>query len=108
MISIKNFNKYIHYSWRGYIGRDIAKKARELGIRYEKINNENHYPIEFLESYFLENPVPIKNENCEPITLEMIKVLPIKLLVPTTYDLELTTDGKYIFHKTKCVGYWKN
>ncbi len=111
MISIKNFDKKIHFSYRKIIGYEIAKKAREEKISYQKIKVdekyfENHYPNEFLQKYFKDNPIPTFNENCEPITVEMIKLLPIKLFFDTKKNDGLTTDGENIFLEKKWIGHW--
>jgi len=101
---IKSMDKY----YRSYIGRKIAKYARENGIEYFKERNEINYPDGFLEKYFSENPIPVKNKDCEPITLEMIKILPIKMLFKPKTNENLTTDGINVFLRNKCVGFWIN
>lgn len=101
---IESMNKY----YRTYIGRIVAKYARENSVEYFKVRNEIVYPDGFLEKYFSENPIPIKNNDCEPITLEMIKILPIKMLfTPQTND-DLTSDGVNVFLEDKCIGFWIN
>lgn len=107
MISIRNYNRNIHRSYRMFIGRKVAQVARDKKVIYERIYNENHYPKEFLDFYFLENPVPEKNENCLSITLEMINQLPIQMLFKPENNDNLSSDGFNVFLGDKCIGFWK-
>jgi hypothetical protein len=106
MISLRNYNKQIHRSYRCFIGKKVAQESRNQKIIYTRIHNENHYPSEFLDEYFSKNPIPIKNNNCLPITLEMIKELPIKMLFYPNDSENLTSDGINVFFNDKCIGFW--
>ncbi|WP_395073803.1 hypothetical protein [Flavobacterium sp.] len=107
LISIKKFDPKINEDFRTFIGQLISEEARKQKIEYIKKKNENHYPNEFLNQYFRENPISYENENCEKITVEMIKLLPIRMFTNKYVEDQLTTDGSYIFHKTRMVGKWK-
>lgn len=102
----------INRDYRVYIGHKLAKFSIEKKIRYEKIQYnehlENAHQIEVLEEFFKNNPIPIKNEDCQQITLEMIKILPIKLFANNLSGENLTTDGTNIFVGRKWIGYWIN
>jgi len=102
----------INRDYRSFIGRKLAKFSIEKKIRYEKVkfneHIENAHQIEVLEEFFKNNPIPIKNEECDPITLEMIKILPIKLFAKNLKGDKLTTDGSNIFVGRKWIGYWED
>lgn len=97
-------------SFRTFIGQKVSKFSREKNVVYEKKqfyrNLENYFPEELLEEYFKTNPVPLKTDDCEPITIEMINVLPIKLFRQPKNNEHLTTDGENIFLGKKWIGYW--
>ena len=114
MISIREFSKknkiVMGRSFRTFIGQKVAKFSREKNVVYEKKqfyrNLENYFPEELLEEYFKINPVPLKTDACEPITIEMISVLPIKLFRQPKNNEHLTTDGENIFLGKKWIGHW--
>lgn len=99
-------------TFRTFIGRKVAVFSIEKTVNYKKLRHhkslENHYPIEVLEEYFSLNPVPVKSDDCEPITMEMIKILPIKLLYMPKTNENITTDGTNVFLGKKWIGFWKN
>lgn len=100
----------INGKYRSYIGRKLAKFSIEKKIRYEKVQHNEHFEnahqIEVLEDFFKNNPIPLKTDDCEPITLEMIKILPIKIFATNLSGKNLTTDGENIFVGKKWIGYW--
>jgi len=109
MITIRKYTTTVIKPYRGYIGHAVAEYARNKNIPHEKLHRENHYPKEFLDSYFKKNPAPTFNRKCKPITIEMMKLLPmIKLFVCPQSDENLTSDGKYVFLGKKAIGFWKN
>ena len=105
-------NIRINRDYRVYTGIRLSRFSIQKKIRYEKVQYnqhfENAYPIEVLEEYFKNNPIPIKNDDCEPINIEMIKLLPIKLFPHDLSGENLTTDGSNIFLGRKWIGYWKS
>jgi len=110
-IKIKNFKKNLDDGYRSFLGRviSIEYKLKNIGIKIEKKNNENIYPISFLEEYFLNNPIPEYSENCEPISIEMIKLLPIKTHRMLCKSDNYTTDGINLFNgQNQYMGYWIN
>jgi len=108
MITIRKYTTTVIKPYRGYLGHIVAEQARKQNIPHEKLHRENHYPKEFLDSYFKKNPAPIFNKKCKPITIEMMKLLPIKLFVWPESDENLTSDGKYVFLGKKAIGFWKD
>lgn len=100
----------INRDYRVYIGHKLANFSIEKKIRYEKVlynkHFENAHKIEVLDEFFKNNPIPLKTDDCEPITLEMIKILPIKLFATNLSGENLTTDGSNIFLGKKWIGYW--
>ena len=115
MISIREFSKKnkitMGRTFRTFIGYKVARYSREKNVIYEKKRYyrclENHFPEELLEEYFKINPVPLKTDFCEPITIEMIDILPIILIRKPITNENLTTDGENIFLGNKWIGYWK-
>ena len=110
-IKIKKFKKGLDNGYRSVVGLLVVKEYRKknIGIEIEKKNNENIYPVSFLEEYFSNNPIPEYSENCEPITVEMIKVLPIKTYRMLCKSGNYTTDGTSVFNGEKqYIGYWIN
>jgi len=106
MITIRKYTTTIIKPYRGYLGHIVAQEARNQNIPHEKLHRENHYPKEFLDEYFKNNPTPTFNENCEPITIEMIKMLPIKIFRWPENNENLTSDGNHVFLGKKCIGFW--
>lgn len=108
----KEINQKIGRYYRCFIGRHIARFSISKNVRFEKIQFGNHlensFPKEIIDEYFKTNPIPVKHENYEPISLEMIKLLPIRIFHKNLRDENLFTDGKNVFMKDTWIGYWKN